>query len=355
MIFAIETSCDETAVALMCPHSGEVLGEKVASQFATHAPFGGVVPNLAARDHLRRLPQLAGAVMDKAGLEYSGLTCVAWTRGPGLIGALAVGANFGAGLARALDIPKLELHHMEAHIAVALREQGERTEQELPDKDKGEQAQSVLALLVSGGHSMIVHARSLGDYKVIGESRDDAVGECFDKVGRILGLPFPGGPEVERLAASNTHGLPEQPLPRPMLKTETCDMSFSGLKTAVLYKCRGMSPEEYPAVAQDFQNAIADVLVAKLKRAMTATGEKRVVVAGGVAANRVIRARISELAESMGAQVWFPPLSLCADNAVMVAELARRRLSEAHKAPASEPRARWHIEELQPPCVHLAG
>ena len=338
MIFAIETSCDETAVAIMSPQTGEVHASRVSTQIATHAPWGGVVPNLAARDHFRKLPLLAEDAMREAEIGYDQLSCIAWTRGPGLIGALAVGASFGGGLASSLNVPKLELHHLEAHMAIALREAGESDDQQ------------VLALLVSGGHTMIIHARAFGDYQIVGETRDDAVGECFDKVGRILGLPFPGGPEVERLAATNAGGKGlEKALPRPMLRSNSCDMSFSGLKTAVLYRHKDLDASEYAALAEDFQEAIAEVLCTKLLHAIEETGVRKVVVAGGVAANKVIRSRLEDMVQRAKAKLWFPPMNLCVDNAVMVAELARRRLSEAHTAPSLEPLARWSIETLQPP------
>jgi len=329
-ILGIETSCDETAAAVLA-WDGTILAEAVHSQLDDHARFGGVVPEVAARAHLSRLPGIARGVMAQAGLGFGDLGGVAATSGPGLIGGLIVGASYGKGLAMAHGLPFVAVNHLEAHaLTVLLTDPGTRF--------------PYLLLLVSGGHCQCVAVEGLGRYRRMGTTLDDAVGEAFDKSAKLLGLPWPGGPHLERLArAGDARAVP---LPRPMLGRPGCDFSFSGLKTAVARAVqKGAAAAD---IAASFQAAVADVLADRARHALHAMPEATaLVVAGGVAANAAVREALAREALLAGVPLAAPPPRLCGDNAVMVAWAGILRL-RAGLSDALEhaPRPRWPLDEM---------
>jgi len=337
IILGIESSCDETAAAVVRA-DGTILAEAVFSQQAEHAIFGGVVPEIAARAHLQHLPGLVARVMGCAGIHHDELGGVAATAGPGLIGGLIVGTSFAKGLALAHGLPFLAINHLEAHaLTVRLPGLMDGAAPEFP----------YLLLLLSGGHCQCVFVEGLGRYRRLGSTLDDAVGEAFDKSAKLLGLPWPGGPHLERLAAKGNAGA--LALPRPLLGRPGCDFSFSGLKTAVARAV--MSGQARPEdIAASFQAAVATVLVDRAEHALNAApGAKALVVAGGVAANTAIRASLSALAANRGLKMLAPPLRYCTDNAVMVAWAGLERLGCGGTAPLSyNPRPRWPLAELSP-------
>jgi N6-L-threonylcarbamoyladenine synthase len=339
-ILGIETSCDETGVAVYDPDRG-LLAEALFSQIEIHKPFGGVVPELASRDHAARLAPMIRDVLGQAGLDVADLEAIAYTGGPGLIGALMVGGSLAASMGLALGIPALPVHHMEAHLLAAM------LEHEPPEFP-------FLALLVSGGHTQLVHARDHGDYTTLGATLDDAAGEAFDKVARLLALPYPGGPALAALAQSGNPVAFD--LPRP-LKNKGLDLSFSGLKTAVrlLIEKHGCDAEgDLPAnlradVAASFQAAVVDTLANKCQLAIEASGLERLVIAGGVGANRSLRDRLKALADQHGFRVYYPRPSLCTDNGAMIAYAGWRRLGEAARGtPRIVARPRWPLDDLRP-------
>jgi N6-L-threonylcarbamoyladenine synthase len=314
-VLAIETSCDETAVAVLAA-DGSVIVERVLSQFADHAPFGGVVPEIAARAHLSHLPAMAREALQAAGLRPADLAAVAATTGPGLIGGLLVGAGFGKGLALAMGRPFIAVNHLEGHALTA------RLPGLLPDLLPGGVAFPYLLLLLSGGHCQCVAVEGVGQYRRLGGTIDDAVGEAFDKVAKLLGLGVPGGPALERMAAggdSRRHAFP-----RPLLGRPGCDFSFSGLKTAVAQLVATLPPGPIAPrlcadIAASFQAAVAEVLADRADHAMAMMpGATRLVVAGGVAANQTIRGALAAAAARRGLEMAAPPLRYCGDNAVMI-------------------------------------
>jgi N6-L-threonylcarbamoyladenine synthase len=326
-VLGIESSCDETSAAVV--GDGNILGHVILSQDA-HQAYGGVVPEIAARAHLRHIDWVVQAALDEAGLQPRQLGGVGVTAGPGLVGALLVGLNWGKGFGFALDIPIIGVHHMEAHLfANSLETPSARP--------------PFVALLISGGHTLLLYAAEWGRYQLLGQTRDDAVGEAFDKVARRIGLGFPGGPEIERMAVAGRPG--RFSLPRPMLTGTTApgdpahfDFSFSGLKTAAALLARELETggpnaleQAVPDVAAEFQEAVVDVLVAKTLRAVDHVGCGRVVLGGGVARNDYLRAR---LREALGDEdeLYAPPPRLATDNAAMVAQLAEVRLSRGEKS-----------------------
>jgi N6-L-threonylcarbamoyladenine synthase len=341
-VLGLESSCDETAAAVLAG-DGAVLAEAVLSQERDHAPFGGVVPEIAARAHLDHLPRLAQRVVARAGLEFRGLAGVAATAGPGLIGGLVVGASFGKGVAIAHGLPFVAVNHLEAHALTA------RLPGLLPT---GPAAFPYLLLLLSGGHCQCVAVEGLGRYRRLGTTLDDAVGEAFDKAAKLLGLPWPGGPALERLAAGAVE--PGRfPLPRPLLGRPGCDFSFSGLKTAVAQAVARLPkppPERDRAdLARAFQDAVAAVLADRAARAlaMMPPGTTALVAAGGVAANAAVRAALAEVAAAGGVPLVAPPARLCTDNAVMVAWAGIERLRAGLADPLDHaPRPRWPLESL---------
>jgi N6-L-threonylcarbamoyladenine synthase len=335
-VLGIETSCDETGVAVFDAERG-LLAHALYSQVKLHAEFGGVVPELASRDHVRKLLPLVKQVLKEADTAPEALDGVAYTAGPGLIGALLVGACVGRSLAWAWGVPAVGVHHMEGHLLAPMLED---PAPEFP----------FIALLVSGGHSMLVEVAGLGRYRVLGETLDDAAGEAFDKTAKVLGLGYPGGPQLARLAERGAPG--RLRLPRPMLNRPGLDFSFSGLKTAVITGIRDLELDEQARadVALEFQDAIVETLVGKSLRAVEETGVRRLVVAGGVGANRCLRERLAAAARAAGAEVFYPRLEFCTDNGAMIAYAGMLRLAAGEAAPAAiEARARWDLETLRPP------
>jgi N6-L-threonylcarbamoyladenine synthase len=333
LILGIETSCDETGVALYDAAAGRLLAHAVHSQVQMHEAYGGVVPELASRDHVRRLVPLARGVLERAGRAVADIGAVAYTEGPGLAGALLVGSSFAHGLAAALGVPAIGIHHLEGHLLSPL----------LSARRPGF---PFVALLVSGGHTQLMRVEGVGRYELLGETQDDAAGEAFDKTATLLGLGYPGGPALSRLAEHGHAG--RYRLPRPMIGSGDLEFSFSGLKTAVLTLVKGADPNEqfYADVARAFQDAIVDVLVAKCAMAMERTGLTRLVVAGGVGANRQLRAALDGQAAARGFDVFYPEPELCTDNGAMIALAAALRL-QACPAPRGEHaftvRPRWDL------------
>jgi N6-L-threonylcarbamoyladenine synthase len=335
-ILGIETSCDESAVAVLDEQRG-LLAHELWSQIDLHRAFGGVVPELASRDHLRRLLPLLRSALERAGTRASEIEGVAYTAGPGLVGALLTGAALARSLSFGWKVPAIGVHHLEGHLLAPMLE---TPAPPFPH----------VALLVSGGHTMLIEVRGIGDYLLLGQTRDDAAGEAFDKSARLLGLPYPGGPELAQLAASGRPG--RYSFPRPMLDRPGFEFSFSGLKTAVMQAVRSaaLSDQERADVALAVQDAIVATLCAKALRALEYTGHRALVVAGGVGANRELRARLTREARATGAQVFFPRLEFCTDNAAMIAVAGLHRLrAHEHTGGGIEVRARWPLAELRPP------
>lgn len=337
-VLGIETSCDETGVAVYDTAQG-LLAHAVYTQSAIHAEFGGVVPELASRDHIRRLPRMARRVLEESGSRPADIDGVAYTAGPGLVGALLVGTAFGRSLAYAWGVPALGVHHMEGHLLAPMLE---------PDPP----AFPFLALLVSGGHTQLVEVEAVGAYRVLGESVDDAAGEAFDKVATLLGLSYPGGPALADLARSGDPG--RFRFPRPMTDRPGLDFSFSGLKTFALNTLTGGHRDQrfLADVARAFEDAVVDTLVIKCRRALRATGLPALVVSGGVGANRRLRAALADMARREGAAVSHPRPELCTDNGAMIAYAGCCRLAHgASEPPRFGARARWALEEMGPPGV----
>jgi len=335
-ILGIETSCDESAVAVLDEQRG-LLAHELWSQIDLHRAFGGVVPELASRDHLRRLLPLLRTALDGAGTRAADIEGVAYTAGPGLVGALLTGAALARALSFGWNVPAIGIHDLEGHLLAPMLE--------LPTPPLPH-----IALLVSGGHTMLIEVRVIGDYRVLGQTRDDAAGEAFDKSAKLLGLPYPGGPELAQLAERGRPG--RYSFPRPMLDRPGFEFSFSGLKTAVMQAVRAATPSDQMRadVAYAVQDAIVATLCAKALRALEFTGHQALVVAGGVGANRELRARLTREAAAVGVQVYFPRLEFCTDNAAMIAVAGMYRL-RAHEQTTGgiEVRARWPLEQLRPP------
>jgi N6-L-threonylcarbamoyladenine synthase len=336
LVLGIETSCDETAAAVYDSSLG-LLGHALHSQVALHGPYGGVVPELASRDHIRRLLPLVRSVLSRSAAKESDLDAVAYTQGPGLAGALLVGAAFANGLAYGLRIPAIGVHHLEGHLLSPL------LEPHPPDFP-------FVALLVSGGHTQLMRVGGLGEYEMLGETQDDAAGEAFDKTAKLLGLGYPGGPALARLAERGKRD--RFAFPRPMLdrieRSDGLDFSFSGLKTAVLIQLR-KQPVDDPLradIAAGFQEAVAEVLVAKSRAAIERTGLERLVVAGGVGANSRLRTLLDAAAARDGFGVFYPAMEFCTDNGAMIALAGAMRLG-AKPAAAGEYRfairPRWDL------------
>lgn len=323
-VLGIETSCDETALALYGDTG--LIADILYSQIDDHQVFGGVVPELAAREHLVKIDALLTALLEKANLPLSSVTHIAYTRGPGLIGALLVGANYAAGLAKSLNVPLIGLNHLEGHIVS-------------PFIGKSFPKNPFLTLLVSGGHTQIIHSQGFGQYTVIGESVDDAVGEAFDKTAKIMGLGYPGGPAIERIAKKATKSIH---LPRPMHRQKNAMLSFSGLKTAtrLAYEDTAQSPEDQANIAASLQEAISDTLIQKLRHAIKETQSAKLVVSGGVSANQYLRQRLAELP----VEVIFPSLQYCTDNAAMIAYLGYLKHTQAPLSPLVQ--TRWRIDTV---------
>jgi N6-L-threonylcarbamoyladenine synthase len=321
LILGIETSCDETGLALLDSEHG-LLAQQLHSQIDMHVAYGGVVPELASRDHIRRVLPLLDRVAEAANRDVAQIDALAVTAGPGLAGALLVGASIAHALGYALDRPVYQVHHMEGHLLSPLLS---RPAPEFP----------FVALLVSGGHTQLLHVGGWGNYRLLGETVDDAAGEAFDKTAQLLGLGYPGGPAVSRLAEFGDPGAVK--LPRPMLGSGDLNFSFSGLKTAVLITMRragnsNVCEQLRADIARAFVEAIVDVLVTKALRALDQTGLKTLVVAGGVGANAQLRARLQLEVEGRGGKVFFPPLDLCTDNGAMIALAGLAKLKRTHES-----------------------
>lgn len=338
LVLGIESSCDETGVALYDGDKG-LLGHRVHSQVDQHALYGGVVPELASRDHIRKLSPLVEELMQRCGVRAEAVNGVAYTAGPGLVGALLVGAAFARSLAFAWDVPAIGVHHMEGHLLAPMLEQDPP---EFP----------FVALLVSGGHSELVRVDGIGRYELLGQSVDDAVGEAFDKTAKLLGLPYPGGPALEQLAKS---GDPDRfDFPRPMTSKPGLDMSFSGLKTHAIttYKKVGDTPETRADIARAFQDAVVDTLQVKCFRAVRETSIRRLIVAGGVGANRSLRTALLAFGKREKVAVFFPRIEFCTDNGAMIAFAGCERLRAGASQPlAFDVRARWSLADLRPPAL----
>jgi N6-L-threonylcarbamoyladenine synthase len=349
-VLGIETSCDETGVAIHCSERG-LLAQALHSQIAMHEHYGGVVPELASRDHIRRVLPLTRQVLDEAGLSVRDIDAVAYTAGPGLAGALLVGAGVGASLAWALGVPAIGIHHLEGHLLS-------------PMLSADPPRFPFIALLVSGGHTQLMDVQGVGRYTMLGDTLDDAAGEAFDKSAKLLGLGYPGGPAIAGLADEGRPG--RFGLPRPLLRSADLDARFSGRKTAVMTLVRreleganaGRPDREAVRadIASEVQAAITEVLVAKAVKAIEQTGRDTLVVAGGVSANRRLRARLAEAQARAGFRVHFPELALCSDNGAMIAFAGALRLAalqERGEAAALQPpagfqvRPRWPLDTLE--------
>jgi N6-L-threonylcarbamoyladenine synthase len=331
-VIGIESSCDETAVAVYDAAQG-LLSHCLHSQIALHQAYGGVVPELASRDHIKRLLPLVREALAASGSTAERIDGVAYTAGPGLIGALLVGAGFARSLAYAWGRPAIGIHHLEGHLLAPLLE---------PDPPSF----PFLALLVSGGHTQLVDVTDIGRYRILGETLDDAAGEAFDKTAKMLGLPYPGGAALAQLAERGRSG--RFNFPRPMLDRPGLDFSFSGLKTAALVALRDRAPddEDRADIARGFQEAVVDTLAEKSRRALAASGHRRLVVAGGVGANRRLRERLEEIAHAAGAQLYFPRTEFCTDNGAMIALAGCVRLSRGERQGlALGARAHWELGE----------
>ncbi len=339
LILGLETSCDETGVALYDTERG-LLAHALFSQVDIHVEYGGVVPELASRDHVRKTLPLVEEVLAQAGVAGPDIDAVAYTAGPGLVGALMVGATLARGLAFGWGVPALGVHHMEGHLLAPM------LEEESPDFP-------FVALLVSGGHTQLVRVDGIGQYTMLGESLDDAAGEAFDKAAKMLGLPYPGGPHIARLALD---GDPERfDFPRPMVNRPGLDFSFSGLKTYTLNTvedCRaagGLSEQDRCDIARAFEEAVVATLVIKCRRALRQEGLKTLVIAGGVSANTNLRASLARKLERDGARVFYPAPVFCTDNGAMIAYAgAQRLLAGQVDADDATVRPRWPMEELPP-------
>src|SRR5690554_246549 len=340
-VLGIETSCDETGVAIYDTERG-LVADALYSQVAMHAEYGGVVPELASRDHTRRLLPLIQQVLDDAGLTRQQLDAIAYTAGPGLVGALMVGASTAHGMARALGIPVLGVHHMEGHLMAPMLEASP------PDFP-------FVALLVSGGHTQLVEVQGLGRYRLLGESVDDAAGEAFDKTAKMLGLSYPGGPQVAALAES---GDPQRfRFPRPMTDRPGLNFSFSGLKTHTLTTLRQLElngeldAQARADVARAFEEAVIDTLIIKCRRALEDTGLKRLVMAGGVRAHSRLRERLAREADNRDVQVYYPRGRFCTDNGAMIAFAGAQRLLAGEHDEIGQMQAvpRWPMELLNAP------
>ncbi len=342
VVLGIETSCDETGVALYRGDRG-LLGHALYSQIGIHTAYGGVVPELASRDHVRKLLPLLRELLERSGVRPADLGGVAYTAGPGLVGALLVGAALGRGLAWARGVPALGVHHMEGHLLAPM------LEDDPPPFP-------FVALLVSGGHTQLVRVDGVGRYQLLGESLDDAAGEAFDKTAKLLGLAYPGGPALARLAEQGDPG--RFRFPRPMTDRPGLDFSFSGLKTYTLNTRLALDTPTSMAererddadIARAFEEAVVDTLLIKCRRALAATGLPRLVVAGGVGANRRLRDRLSAMAEAERARVYYPRPEFCTDNGAMIAYAGYCRLRAGQREDlAIRVRPRWSLTDLTPP------
>lgn len=336
IVLGIETSCDETGIALYHTHQG-LLAHALHSQIKMHAEYGGVVPELASRDHIRRVLPLTENVLNQAGKSLKVVDAIAYTQGPGLAGALLVGTSVAESLAFTLGIPAIGVHHLEGHLLAPLLEENPPP---FP----------FVALLVSGGHTQLMRVSGIGEYELLGDTLDDAAGEAFDKTAKLLGLPYPGGPAVAKLAETGHPG--SLKLPRPMLNSGDLNFSFSGLKTAVLTAAT-QSAMDTPAkadIAYAFQEAVVEVLTAKCTAALKQCGMQRLIVSGGVGANKRLRESLGAAAKKRGFEVFYPRLEFCTDNGAMIAFAGAMRLkNQAAGEHGFTVRPRWDLAELTAP------
>jgi N6-L-threonylcarbamoyladenine synthase len=332
-ILGIETSCDETGIAIYDDQLG-LLSHQLYSQVELHADYGGVVPELASRDHVRKTIPLIKEALAAANCTKESLDGIAYTAGPGLMGALLVGSCIGRSLAYAWNIPAIAVHHMEGHLLAPMLEDN------CPEFP-------FLALLVSGGHTLMVEVENIGEYQVLGESIDDAAGEAFDKTAKLLGLDYPGGPRLAKLAEN---GVPKRFIfPRPMTTKPGLDFSFSGLKTfaANTIAKEGKDPQTQADIALAFQDAVIETVAIKCKRALKQTGLKRLVVAGGVSANQSLRSQLAVLMKSLGGEVFYPRNEFCTDNGAMIAYAGMQRLKAGHfEGLGIQAKPRWPLDQL---------
>ncbi|HIM58943.1 MAG TPA: tRNA (adenosine(37)-N6)-threonylcarbamoyltransferase complex transferase subunit TsaD [Gammaproteobacteria bacterium] len=328
----IESSCDETGIGLYSSDRG-LIAHQLFSQVEIHAEYGGVVPELASRDHIQRTIPLIKAVLSEAKLQLSDVSGIAYTAGPGLAGALLVGSSVAKSLAWSLNIPALAVHHMEGHLLAPLLED---TQPQFP----------FVALLVSGGHTMLVDVKAIGDYKILGESLDDAVGEAFDKTAKILGLGYPGGPALAALAEEGDET--QFKFPRPMTNRPGLDFSFSGLKTFAR-NTFAKHPEQKADIAKAFEVAATQTLMIKCRRAIEQTHYSTLVVAGGVSANQSLRQVLDKMGKKLGAEVFYPRQEFCTDNGAMIALAGHLRLTQGQVSAGNEItiKPRWSLEELE--------
>ena len=338
-VLGIETSCDETGVAIYDSREG-LLGDKLYSQVKTHAAFGGVVPELASRDHIRKTLPLIMELLSETRIPLGELDGIAFTAGPGLIGSLLVGASLGRSLAMGLDVPAVGVHHMEGHLLAPMLE---------PEPPKF----PFVALLVSGGHTQLVKVNKIGDYQLLGESLDDAAGEAFDKVGKMLGLPYPGGPHLAKLALKGVTDTYQ--FPRPMVNRPGLDFSFSGLKTSVknaiseLSKEGDLDPQARANIARGFEDAVVSTLAIKCRRALKQTGLERLIIAGGVSANLNLRQVLESAMSEVGGRLYYAQPEYCTDNGAMIAYAGCQRLLAGQKSELNiDVRPRWSLESLSP-------
>ncbi|WBA09876.1 tRNA (adenosine(37)-N6)-threonylcarbamoyltransferase complex transferase subunit TsaD [Salinivibrio kushneri] len=332
-ILGIETSCDETGVAIYDDHAG-LLSHKLYSQVKLHADYGGVVPELASRDHVKKTLPLIKEAMAEANLTPAQIDGIAYTAGPGLVGALLVGSTIGRSLAYAWQVPAVGVHHMEGHLLAPMLEDNPPP---FP----------FIALLVSGGHTQLVEVKGIGQYRILGESIDDAAGEAFDKTAKLMGLDYPGGPLLSKLAENGTHG--RFTFPRPMTDRPGLDFSFSGLKTfaANTIAANDTNEQTRADIAYAFQDAVVDTLAIKCKRALDQCGLNRLVVAGGVSANRHLREKLETLTQKRGGDVFYPRPEFCTDNGAMIAYAGMQRLKNGeHMGLGVKAQPRWPLDTL---------
>ncbi len=332
IVLGIESSCDETGIALFDTDKGE-LAHNVYSQIDLHRQYGGVVPELASRDHINRAIPLINQTITDADIKKTDIDAVAYTAGPGLLGALLCGSSIAQSLAFSLGVPSIRIHHMEGHLLAALL-----------DKTNPPPQFPFIGLLVSGGHTMLILVKAIGDYQVLGSTLDDAVGEAFDKTAKLMGLPYPGGPELAKLA--DTGNADAFQLPRPMTNRPGLDFSFSGLKTQVRLLIEDEANYDKADIAAAFQLAVVDTLLIKCRRALKETGAKSLVIAGGVGANQALRKKLGDYCQKNRVSLHIPPMSLCTDNGLMIAHAGALRIAQAEYDYSISCVARWNLDEL---------
>jgi len=338
IVLGIESSCDETGIALFDSEAG-LLAHTLHSQVELHAEYGGVVPELASRDHIRYLVPLLEQVLQQAGIEKSAVDGIAYTAGPGLIGALMSGASVGRSLAWALEIPAVEVHHMEGHLLA-------------PMLEEAHPGFPFVALLVSGGHTLLANVKGIGQYHLLGQSLDDAAGEAFDKTAKLMGLGYPGGPALAAMAEQGEHG--RYKFPRPMIDRPGLDFSFSGLKTFALNTMQSaaregeLTQQTKADISLAFEEAVVDTLKIKCRRALDLQQCNTLVIAGGVGANKRLRCELADMIEQRGGKLYYPRIEFCTDNGAMIAQAGCFRLMAGETQPLKiDARARWSMQDLK--------